>query len=260
VKIVAGLIIRNECERYLRWSLAQLLEFFTVVVVDDGSTDGTRQLLREMACDRMVVHANPESEFFRHEGQARQRLMRAVVAENPDYIVATDADEFLSNPRAMWQACVNHYDSANRKTLTAWTLPMQEVWKADDHGLYLRTDGGWRSHGCPILYSVPERPDKQLQITDRALACGRQPDIINKLALSRKAIPVDAQILHFGWTCVRERADRYQRYVVADGGQFHRNSHLESIMWPDKRVRMVRREWPEGLVRYKDDILRKVNG
>lgn len=260
LKIVAGLIVRNEAERYLRWSLDQLLGLcHYVVVLDDGSDDGTADLLNEMKDPGLVVIRNKTSEFFQHEGRARQKLMDAVLEQMPTHIVCTDADELISNPQAVWEQVVAHCESPDRDKFRVWTLPMQEVWKADDNNLWIRCDGGWRPHGCPVVYSVPAGWEKKMRIKDQALACGRQPDIVNKEALARRSVQVDAEVLHFGWTCVTERAARYERYAVNDGGRFHRNTHLQSIMWPDRQVRMQRVGWPKEILTYKEGIMQKVN-
>ncbi len=260
MNLVAGLIVKNELGRYLKWSIDQLLEICQrVVVLDDGSDDGTYEWLDALKDDRIVLGRHPRSLFFEHEGKARQNLMEEVMRQRPTHILATDADEFLSSTRTVWQAVAEHQEGRDRDEFRVWTLPMQEVWKADQNQLWLRVDGGWRSHGVPVLYSVPKGWHRKLQIADRALACGRQPEIVNRAALSRKAIALDAQVLHFGWTREAEREKRYERYAVNDGGKFHRNQHLESIMFPDHRVRFDRRDWPEGIAGIKNDLLKKVN-
>jgi glycosyltransferase involved in cell wall biosynthesis len=265
LKIVAGLIVRDEADRYLRWSLDQLLGFcHTVVVLDDGSTDSTADLLAELQRStvgngsELVVARNNESVFFQHEGRARQTLMDMVLEQSPTHILCTDADEVLSNTRAVWQAVLDHWENTDRQ-FRVWTLPMQEVWKADENNLWLRVDGGWRAHGVPVLYSVPDGYEKRMRIQDKALACGRQPEMVNREALARRSVQLPSEVLHFGWTRVAEREARYQRYAVADGGKFHRNSHLESIMWDDRRVRLERRKWPEELFGMKPLLLGKVN-
>lgn len=265
LKIVAGLIVKNEADRYLRWTLEQLLSFcHAVVVLDDGSSDTTQQVLNDVGLSlargpELVVHHNHESVFFQHEGRARQQLMDLVLAQQPTHVIATDADEFISDTRAVWRAIVEHWEGSQRDQFRVWTLPMQEVWKADEGTLWLRVDGGWKAHGVPVVYSVPPRWERKMRIQDRALACGRQPEMVNREALARRAIQLPSEVLHFGWTRVAERAARYERYAVADGGRFHRNTHLESIMWDDRRVRLDRRQWPDELLGIKPLILRKVN-
>ena len=167
------------------------------------------------------------------------------MAGNPTHLLAVDADEFVSDGAAVRAACET---DAGRGS---WALGMQEVWKADAHALWLRIDGGWRAQeaGIPILWRAPPARVAQTgawQIPDRALACGREPLAVRRLGRPTR---VPADVLHFGWTDENDRARRYARYVEHDGGRFHRSQHLDSIMWPDRRVRLKRRHWPPGLDR-----------
>ncbi len=68
------------------------------------------------------------------------------------------------------------------------------------------------------------------------------------MAQGARAKPVGSDLLHFGWTRPGERKERYDRYTRHDGGRFHAGSHLRSIMWPDARVKLQWRDWPEGAV------------
>jgi len=98
---------------------------------------------------------------------------------------------------------------------------------------------------------------RRLQIKNVALACGREPEIVRRyVARSR---PTGTQILHFGWANESLRRPRYERYVEADGGKYHRNSHLESIMFPDIDVTMEDWPWPEALADVKDMIIAQSN-
>ncbi|MDH4038577.1 MAG: glycosyltransferase family 2 protein [Candidatus Krumholzibacteria bacterium] len=256
MKVVAGLLTHNEADRYVDLVAAQLASVAHVVVVDDASTDSTPYILRDLAIDSQItVHQNTERVFFKHEGRCRQHLMNMVLAESPDAILAIDADELLSNPLAVTAAV----DAMTPGVLHAWSLPMQEIWKADDNALWVRSDGGWKQHHVPVLYSVPPDAHTMFRINDKALACGRQPQIINQLALARKATPIPCEILHFGWTRESERRQRWERYATHDGGRFHANQHIQSIMYPDRKVRLTRRDWPDALLPIKQQILERVN-
>jgi len=196
----------------------------------------------------VFVHTNTTPTFYAHEGRARQRLLDFTLQGRPSHILAIDADEFVSDGHAVRAA------AATDRKQTVWTLNMQEVWKADRERLLIRQDGGWREHGVPIMFAVPDRRDsRHWRIPDRALACGRVP--IAALRRQGTARPCGADILHFGWTRETERDARYQRYVEHDNGRFHQNTHLESIMWPDSRVNTTPRQWPDTLSR--DAILER---
>ncbi len=236
MNLVASVIAKNELGRYLQACVASLREFCDhIAVVDDGSTDRTGEWLDDNADDQLVVrHLDAEDGFFAsHEGHRRQALLNFTLEQNPEWILAIDADEFVDR----WDM-VRHFVHGPRPL---GSLMMQEIWKADERELLIRQDGGWRQHPVPILFRVAASPVWSIQ--DRALACGREPEQIRRM----KAKPTGAEILHFGWADETNRAARYQRYVEADGGRFHNRRHLDSILWPDSKVQLSARTWPAGL-------------
>jgi hypothetical protein len=139
------------------------------------------------------------------------------------------------------------------------TLDMEEVWKIGDHGLFVRIDGGWRPHPIPCLWAarLSGQRGRALTIANKALACGREPEIVRRYF--GRARPTGSSILHFGWANQSERQPRYERYVTADGGKFHRNTHLDSIMWTDEQVTMEDRPWPQALAKFKRLIAIQAN-
>jgi hypothetical protein len=231
MNLVASVIVHNELERYLQVTIPHLLTFCEeVAVLDDYSTDGSWDYLDDL--EGVSLKRNSGPSFFEHEGKARQALLDWTLGGNPSHILAIDADEIVTDPVAL-------------RTLTGsrngvWTLVMEEVWKADENTYAVRQDGGWRAHPIGCLYAVGPRIG---QIRDVALACGREPTGV----LRRRAIPSHSSILHLGWANESERDRRYERYAVHDGGRFHRSAHLESILWPDEKVTLERRPWPEAL-------------
>ncbi len=219
MNLIASLIVRNEFGRYLEPCVRSLLEFCdSVRVWDDCSDDGTYEWL--LCQDRVAVGLEPAPSFFQHEGRARNRALRWAMDGKPTHILAV------------------------------WSLGLQEVWKADERSLWLREDGGWKAQegGVPILWRAPQgriAHSGVWQVADRALASGREPAAVRRT----RAVPSGSGLLHFGWACEADRAARYQRYVDHDGGRFHRNAHLESIMWADRRVKLRKRPWPANLDR-----------
>lgn len=240
MKLVGSMIVRNELGRYLRESVGSLLEFCDeIAVLDDGSDDGSLEWLQGQS--RVRVSTRPHA-FYEHEGRARQDLLDlTLVACHPTHVLAIDADEFVSDGRAVRTAC----ETGEHPT---YSLNMREVWELDGDCLCVREDGGWRSHPVGILWEVPDRPNR-LTMRDRALACGRVPE---QAAPARGATVCD--ILHFGWTNQAARQARYDRYAIHDGGEFHAGSHLESILWDDDRVVLDGIEWPEALAARRSEI------
>lgn len=235
--------MRNEIDRYLVPCIDHLLAFCDLVaVLDDCSTDGSYEWLRSRRGVEVVRTLGPN--FFKHEGQARQRLLEFTFEQRPTHVVALDADELASEGAAIRAACETTHD--------VFSLPMLEVWKAQPDCLCVRGDGGWRPHATGALWRVPA-DTARLRIADRALACGRVPTVVDQA----RATPIDAQLWHFGWANETERVARHRRYAVADGGRYHASQHLDSILWPDDRVAMHGYDWPESLLPYRQQILER---
>lgn len=202
-------------------------------------------------CDAVAVREEQPESFYAHEGRARQALLDATIERNPTHVLAIDADEFVTDGEAIRHAC--SMDLGNG----CWTLPMEEVWAVDERHLWTRQDGGWRTHPVPILYRVPGHRDGRWRIMDRALACGREPLAVRQLA--GRALPSGSSVLHFGWANRAERRARYERYAEADGGKFHASSHLQSILDPDRKVRLKKLPWPPALEPFKPALLERAN-
>jgi glycosyltransferase involved in cell wall biosynthesis len=257
VNLVASLIVKNEIGRYLQPCIAHLRTFCdTIVVVDDGSTDNTGDWLEDQSSDGQIkVHRiDPEDGFFAgHEGRRRTMLLHHTMNEHPEWVLNIDADEFISDGALLRDWCLS-------SPTYVGTLPMQEVWRAEKAELALREDGGWRAHPIPCVWSgkLNGLHGRAVKMHDSALACGREPIQVRRLY--GRAKPTGASIMHFGWACESCRQERYDRYVTADGGKFHRSTHLESIMWPDERVTLETMPWPTALKPFRDDILRAARG
>lgn len=249
VKLIASMIVRNELGRYLEPCLRSLLGFCDEVrILDDASDEpGWPQALNGAFGadgDRIVIRRTDRPTFYEHEGRARNQLLAWTLEGKPSHVLAIDADEFVTDGNAVREVCEADQGRG------AWALGLQEVWKADEQYLWTREDGGWKAqgHGIPVLWRVPSGRVAHTgawQIAERKLACGREPQAVRRI----RPLPVRSHILHFGWTCEADRQARYQRYVDHDGGKFHRSAHLDSIMWPDEKVRLRRMRWPDGLDR-----------
>lgn len=236
MKLVASLITRNEHARYLKPCVEHLRAFCNQIrVLDDASTDGGFDWLAYQP--KVEVLQLPAPRFFEHEGRARQALIQWTLEEQPDWVLSLDADEFVSDGAVLRRAI------ANRPSNDALSLEICEVWNADADHLWIRQDGGWRSHPLTCLWYY--RQGGSYQMLDKQLACRRVPRQVLEIRNVRRS---GVDLLHFGWTDPETRQQRYDRYMQIDAGKFHARTHLQSIMWPENKMRLERRDWPRGEV------------
>ncbi len=253
VNLTASVIVRNEADRYLTACVGALLEFCDrVCILDDGSTDGWEETcLPHLDVDRVTVfkhnvRGRDDAPAFHRHAAARNQLLKLTLGTRPTHILAIDADEFVTDGKALRRACEAVGD--------VWSLTVEEVWAASDSALYTREDGGWRKHEIGIMWRTAPFQRKPMQIRDHGHATGRVPDLVSKT----RNIRTGASLLHFGWANKADRAGRFERYDLGDGGKFHARTHIDSIMWPDRRVRLARRGWPAALGDRHAEILGRV--
>jgi glycosyltransferase involved in cell wall biosynthesis len=254
VKLCASLILRNELHRYLGPCIEHLLGFCDeVCILDNGSTDGWEETLRPGWGDdraRVIVTSDADADrqgrsLFVNHAHARQRLLDFTVARDPTHILAVDADEFIDDGAALRAAC----QTSRHDTLL---VCLQEIWNVHSDRLEVRQDGGWDEHDVALVWR-PNRIRNPHQIVDRGPATGRTPETLRRASRGHSCV----SLLHFGWSNKAERADRYERYVIADGGRFHAGAHLRSIMFPDRKVRLTETVWPAALEPWQAEIVER---
>lgn len=255
LKLTASLILRNEVHRYLGLCIDSLLEFVDEIrVLDDGSTDGWEETLRpgwgknerKVIVEHHVARVSDEPDFYRHAA-ARNRLLDFTLAGEPTWVLAVDADEFVTDGGMLRRVC------GDAGAFSVLSLEIAEVWEACDETLCIRQDGGWKAHPIGCVWR-PDRFRSALALKDHGHATGRVPEAIYRVP----SIPAGEEaLLHFGWANVAERAERFKRYDVGDGGRFHAAAHIASIMWGNDRVTMEAYDWPAGLDPIRAQLLAK---
>lgn len=239
LKLTASLILRNELDRYLGPCLDALLEYVDEIrVLDDSSSDGWEETLRPSwgsSGARVLVHRHTVADRNAHDSfhlhaAARTALMRFTLEGDADYVLAIDADEFVTDGPAVRRACGRGPEAVS--------TVITEVWEACDELLCTREDGGWRQHPIANVWSTARFRGEVLKLTDRGTATGRVPDVVHRA----KAIPSGAATLHFGWANRADRPKRFMRYGGTNEG--HASAHVKSIMWPDELVTLKPESWP----------------
>lgn len=244
MKIIASMSVRDELDRYLRLTVPALLSWVDEIrVQDDHSTDGTFDYLDGL--ERVEVTRNTGSRWDENEGELHQQLLEWTLEGEPTHVLAIDADEWIhpedgAHIRSTLAAYVH---DRNRPAPLAYRLNMVELWTQEPPRV--RVDHGWRPHPVGILWRVPpaaERTGVEWQIWGRKMAGGRVPRAIRSEDRKRKAVDLDLDIVHLGWSNPLERDRRHRRYAELDGGQFHAKAHLDSILWGDRKCDL--RDYP----------------
>lgn len=250
--LVASAIVRNEARRYLDIWLRHLLTFCDEVrLLDDGSDDDTYELAMSMAPEVTIARRVGRS-FLQYESDARNELLAWTLEAKPTYVLSIDADEFIGDTVGLRARMMEEPGPV-------YALWMREVWKVgrfdvrDGCGVRvavvpnevgLRVDGLWGDRRCPILWQAPPRlQGARWRVPRRKLACGREPLAVR----GQRGIDTEIGVYHFGWTRVAEREARADRYYQHDGGRFHADAHLQSLLDPDEAVGLDWQPWPTSI-------------
>ena len=100
MKSVAVTCVKNEIdiiEAFVRHTLA-LVDH--VVVLDNGSQDGTRDVLHALEKEGLPLDVVEDPSVGKYQSQRMTRLMRewAIGRRDADWVLALDGDEFLAIP------------------------------------------------------------------------------------------------------------------------------------------------------------------
>jgi glycosyltransferase involved in cell wall biosynthesis len=234
MKLIASMPARNELGRYLRQTVTHALTYCDeVCVLDDGSTDGSREWLE--AQDRVSVRTLDNPGWAREDGDehvTRQALFEHTMEGEPTHVLCIDADEFV--PGGIWLNAL----LAGNPDVPVWTLRVVELWRSDPPAI--RVDGGWRPRAAPILYQAPQVVEGAWHAHERRCACPREPVAVSQLYAARRFRDSHIDLLHCGWANMtpEERLPRARRYMDFDQGEYHASEHIESILWPDEKVRL----------------------
>ncbi len=214
--LIAGMIVRNEADRYLPMVLSDLATYCDrIVVLDDGSTDGTPEVCRSFA--KVVFHRRETSLFWQNESVLRIQLWDLVVAEGPEWILAIDADEMLE-PR---------FRQEKRRLLTqtahdVLAMRLYEFWNSMTH---YRVDKLWNPAGRITPMLVRHRPGARYAWRNQPLHCGRIP-----VGLAEPYY-CGLRCKHFGYARAEDHRRKYELYVSHDPqGRFTPLSHYQSIL------------------------------
>lgn len=220
--IVANFVVRNEAEKWLRPVLERVANQVDMIcVTDDCSTDNTVEIAREFTANIQVM---PEPTFSTHEGKLRQRswefLEQHVDTHDDWWVLAIDADEMLYETRYPLR------DLTAQKKFDVLSIEFYHMWSPT----HFRIDKAWRPHPSSRLF----RYYPGGSFLDRALACGSEPTYVRDLIMEGRYFSTTGLIMkHLSYMTEEGKQSKYDRYTKIDGGAFHANAHIESIIDKD---------------------------
>ena len=215
MRIIGHMVVGpGEADRFLGTVLGRANDWADVmhVALDLTANNDDEHVSRSRA-DYVTRTVNT---FTTHEGKFRQeawhQMEEAVEPELGDYIVCIDADEIIHNAPAVRKA-IREFPG-KRLGVT-----FHHMWD----GTHYRVDGQWRPHVAHIIIPYQFYGHH----VDRAMACGREPTYAQTIAMH--GMPV-SDILHLGYLRDEDKQMKYDRYMALDGGKFHSNAHIQSII------------------------------
>lgn len=215
--MVTAILARNEGDRYLDRVIRHHRRWGPVLVLDDQSTDNSREVARAAGAELRI---RTGATAWGHESPARQELWEwgAEVAGD-GWLLISDADHLLiGDPLPLCTSWV----------VNTWAFCLFDTWDSEE---LHRSDGYWAGykHPRPWLFKPSAVPEGWTAAWgERGIHSGHCP--IN-LPMVVGTAPADTYLVHLGWMRDTDRAAKYLRYrsVWESLSPFER-SHAESII------------------------------
>lgn len=221
-RLIANMVVRNEADNYLPQVLERLSKQVDVIcVTDDCSDDNTAQLAASYGA---IVHKMAEPTFASNEGALRQaswEFLESVIGDDHDwFVLAIDADEEL------YETQYTLRDLAEQSMFDVINIDFYHMWNETQ----FRIDKAWRPHGSSRMFRYLSNGVFQ----QRQLACGSEPTYVQTLIKAGKYLPSSGlRMKHLSYIRDEDKKSKFERYMKLDGGAFHANAHILSIMDED---------------------------
>jgi len=214
MKLIAMMLVKNEEHRYLREVLQDLLHYVDeIVILDDGSTDKTLTICNSFK--GVFAQTLGISLWKTNEKLARETLYKITIERNPDFILATDADElfedrFKQEVRQMMKQSFNWY-----------SFNWYHFWTPDSYSRISKSS--MKSlrrlfRYCPQKYfSFPIGPHH----------CGSTPEWVR---FNDQGKETDIRVKHLGFIRKEDRLRRIQINKDTGNGEYAKDlEHLEEL-------------------------------
>ena len=205
-------LCKDEMGRYLTDVVPIWQDFADdILVVDDGSTDGSYEYLMEQGCD---VRRNYGEPMFGHEGDIRNYLWQLATQQPHDWLLWLDTDMYpASNPRRFMPMLEeSHVNAAFFHYVDLW-----------GDGVY-REDNWWYAHLRPRCWGVRNPGPNDYKVQDRGWHSGHIP--IEAIKKPFATFPATCSLMHLAYATEEGRYRQHDKYrSLYDAG------HLTQVEW-----------------------------
>jgi hypothetical protein len=218
MKCVGVILARDEADRYLAATIQSMQPVCDrILLLDDGSTDGTPDLAMDMGCEVRVRDA--DAPMWGQEASARAELWAwGAEAAGDGWLYVSDADHELVVDPAAWRMMLSSW------AVTAWGIPLYDCWDSPQRH---RADGQWAAYQMarPWLFRPSACPDPLW--TTRGIHSGHAPaNFPYHLGIA----PQGTWIRHYGWMQAADRETKLARYLsVSESLSAPELAHLQSV-------------------------------
>lgn len=217
-KMTLSMIVKNEEGRYLERVLQAAKGYIdNAVILDDGSTDKTIQICRDILGDKLTLIENKKSQFD-NETIIRKQQWFETISTNPDWMLFLDADEIFEDRAQdiMPQLIQN-------KDVDGYIFRLYDFWDEEHY----RQDQLWCAHHTFRPFLIRYQRNFNYTFTETPQHCGRMPSN----AMSLPCLRSDLRLKHYGWATEMDRLKKYKRYMKLDPeGKYGSMPQYQSIL------------------------------